>query len=141
MTHTTLHWSTSIVERWIHDRYANKFTNRASLLGCWHYISPHLTTRMPTLKALSVRLKLKASWEEEVATIHFSRSCNSKNVTFLFFAASALWSHIGRKVLASGSRGRRLSLSLVQSPAPVVPDMVTARFNLPAPSSSCDVIL
>ena len=24
---------------------------------------------MPTLKALSVRLKLKASWEEEVATI------------------------------------------------------------------------
>ena len=24
---------------------------------------------MPTLKALSVRLKLKASWEEEVATV------------------------------------------------------------------------
>ena len=50
-------------------RYANKFTNSAPLLGCWHYISPHLTTRMPTLKALSVRLKLKASWEEEVATV------------------------------------------------------------------------
>ena len=40
---------------------------------------------MPTLKALSVRLKLKVSWEEEVATVDIVHEVAIQQMSPFFF--------------------------------------------------------